>query len=139
MRSISKRQREHDPKAVCSVSSFTARPMLRVGGGKDSGTRFLTFVDAMLGFKHLLTQEDIDKAASMCQNLKGHLRSRFLVISDDRAPPPPPQSKKRQFSDVADDGALAVNAGQYIDLPLDSAPLPSGLFLLDVYGTDLKS
>ena len=104
MRSISKRQREHDPKAVCSVSSFTARPMLRVGGGKDSGTRFLTFVDAMLGFKHLLTQEDIDKAASMCQNLKGHLRSRFLVISDDRAPPPPPQSKKRQFSDVADDG-----------------------------------
>ena len=43
--------------------------MLRVGGGKDQGTRFLTFVDAMLGFKHLLTQEDLDKAASMCQGL----------------------------------------------------------------------
>ena len=103
MRSISKRQREHDSNAVCSVSSFTARPMLRVGG-KDTGTRFLTFVDAVLGFKHLLTQEDIDKAASLCQNLKGHLRSRFIVISDDRTPPPPPQSKKRQFSDVADEG-----------------------------------
>ena len=77
--------------------------MLRVGG-KDTGTRFLTFVDAVLGFKHLLTQEDIDKAASLCQNLKGHLRSRFIVISDDRTPPPPPQSKKRQFSDVADEG-----------------------------------
>ena len=61
--------------------------MLRVGGGKDQGTRFLTFVDAMLGFKHLLTQEDLDKAASMCQGLKGHLKSRFLVLSDDRQPP----------------------------------------------------
>ena len=29
MRSISKRQREHDPKAICTVSSFTARPMMR--------------------------------------------------------------------------------------------------------------
>ena len=98
MRSISKRQREKDPNAVCSVSSFTARPMLRVGGGKDKGTRFLSYVDAVLGFRHLLTQEDIDKAASMCQNLRGHLRSRFLVMSDDRVPPPPP-SRKRPFLD----------------------------------------
>jgi len=29
MRSISKRQREHDSKAICSVTSFTARPMMR--------------------------------------------------------------------------------------------------------------
>ena len=29
MRSISKRQREKDPKAICSVTSFTARPMMR--------------------------------------------------------------------------------------------------------------
>ena len=72
--------------------------MLRVGGGKDQGTRFLTFVDAMLGFKHLLTQEDLDKAASMCQGLKGHLKSRFLVLSDDRQPPPPP-NRKRRFDD----------------------------------------
>ena len=69
---MSKRQREKDPNAVCSVSSFTPHPMLRVGGGKDKGTRFLSFVDAMSGFKHLLTQEDLDKAASMCQGLKGH-------------------------------------------------------------------
>ena len=73
--------------------------MLRVGGGKNEGTRFLTFVDAMIGFKHLLTQEDLDKAASMCQGLKGHLKSQFLVLSDDRLPPPPP-SKKRPFSKV---------------------------------------
>ena len=99
MRSVSKRQKLKDPNAVCSVSSFTPRPMLRVGGGKNEGTRFLTFVDAMIGFKHLLTQEDLDKAASMCQGLKGHLKSRFLVLSDDRLPPPPP-SKKRPFSNV---------------------------------------
>ena len=98
MRFVSKRQKEKDPNAVCSVSSFTPRPMLRVGGGKDKGTRFLSFVDAMLGFRHLLTQEDLDKAASMCQGLKGHLRSRFLVLSDDRQPPPPP-TKKRPFND----------------------------------------
>ena len=92
LRSVSRRQKDKDPKAeaVCSVSSFTSRPMLRVGGGKDQGTRFLTFVDAMLGFRHLLTQEDLDKAASMCQGLKGHLRSRFLVLSDDRQPRPLP-------------------------------------------------
>lgn len=102
LRSISKRQKEKDPNAVCSVSSFTPRPMLRVGGGKDKGTRFLSFVDAISGFKHLLTQEDLDKAASMCQGLKGHLQSRFIVLSDDRQPPPPP-SKKRPFADVGDD------------------------------------
>ena len=98
LRSVSRRQKDKDPKAVCSVSSFTSRPMLRVGGGKDQGTRFLTFVDAMLGFRHLLTQEDLDKAASMCQGLKGHLKSRFLVLSDDRQPPPPP-NRKRRFDD----------------------------------------
>ena len=76
--------------------------MLRVGGGKDKGTRFLSFVDAMSGFKHLLTQEDLDKAASMCQGLKGHLKSRFIVLSDDRQPPPPP-TKKRPFDDQAED------------------------------------
>ena len=50
LRSVSKRQKDKNPNAVCSVSSFTPRPMLRVGGGKDQGTRFLSFVDAMLGF-----------------------------------------------------------------------------------------
>ena len=29
MRSMSKRQREHDPQAICTVTSFTSRPMMR--------------------------------------------------------------------------------------------------------------
>ena len=29
MRSMSKRQREHDPPAICTVTSFTSRPMMR--------------------------------------------------------------------------------------------------------------
>ena len=29
MRSISRRQKEHDPNAICSISAFTARPLLR--------------------------------------------------------------------------------------------------------------
>ena len=112
LRSVSKRQKEKDPNAVCSVSSFTPRPMLRVGGGKDKGTRFMSFVDAMSGFKHLLTQEDLDKAASMCQGLKGHLRSRFIVLSDDREPPPPP-SKKRPFADHGEDSPRIKRAQNY--------------------------
>ena len=89
MRSVSKRQKLHDPQAVCSVTSFTARPLLRVGG-KDKGTRFLSFVDAMLGFKHLLTDEDLGKAASLCTSMRGQLRSRFIVLSDDKPLPPLP-------------------------------------------------
>ena len=46
MKSVAKRQKEKDPNAICSVSSFTARPMLRTGV-KDQSTRFLSFVDAM--------------------------------------------------------------------------------------------
>ena len=60
-------------------------------GTKEGGSRFLTFVDSINGFKHLLTQEDLDKALSMCSSLRGKLRSRFLVLSDDRNPPPPLQ------------------------------------------------
>ena len=97
MRSVSKRQKLHDPQAICSVTSFTARPLLRVGG-KDKGTRFLSFVDAMLGFQHLLTAEDLGKAASLCTSMRGHLRSRFLVLSDDKPLPPPPGRGKRRLS-----------------------------------------
>ena len=68
-------------------------------GAKNSGTRFLSFVDTMLGYRHLLTPEDINKAASMCTSLKGVLRSRFLVLSDDRDPPPPPARGKRGHPD----------------------------------------
>ena len=129
MRSVSRRQKDKDPNAVCSVSSFTPRPMLRVGGGKDKGTRFLSFVDAMSGFRHLLTQEDIDKAASMCQGLKGHLSSRFIVISDDRPPPPPP-TKKRPFVDESEDvsgkrfqNEQVTASGQPIPIHQFSAPI----------------
>ena len=57
-------------------------------GGKDMGTRFLSYVEAIHGFRHLLTQEDLDRAMSLCTSLKGHLKSRFLVLSDDRILPP---------------------------------------------------
>ena len=94
MRAISKRQKEKDPNAVCSVSAFTSRPLLRVGG-KDQGTRFLSFVDAISGFRHLLTQEDLDRALSLCSGMKGKLKSKFLVLSDDRILPPYQGPKKR--------------------------------------------
>ena len=68
-------------------------------GAKDRGTRFLSFVDTMLGYRHLLTTDDLNKAASMCSCLKGVLRSRFLVLSDDRDPPPPPPRGKRSHPD----------------------------------------
>lgn len=104
MRSVSKRQKLHDPEAVCSVTSFTARPLLRVGG-KDKGTRFLSFVDSMIGFRHLLTEEDLNKAASLCTSMKGQLKSRFMVLSDDKALPPPPNSRrKRTISHDEDQG-----------------------------------
>ena len=95
MRSVSKRQKAHDPEAVCSVTSFTARPLLRVGG-KDKGTRFLSFVDAMLGFRHLLTSEDLNKASSLCTSMKGTLKSKFIVLSDDKMLPPPPNVRRKR-------------------------------------------
>ena len=95
MRSVSKRQKAHDPEAVCSVTSFTARPLLRVGG-KDKGTRFLSFVDAMLGFRHLLTADDLNKASSLCTSMKGTLKSKFIVLSDDKMLPPPPSARRKR-------------------------------------------
>ena len=94
LRSISRRQKERDPEAICSISAFSARPLLRVGA-KDSGTRFLSYVDAVNGFRHLLKQEDLDKALSLCTGLRGHLKSRFIVLSDDRVLPPAPQGQGR--------------------------------------------
>ena len=70
-------------------------------GTKESGTRFLTYVDAVLGFKHLLTTADLDKALSLCTGMRGKLRSRFLVLSDDRVLPPAPvrpRGKRKQDS-----------------------------------------
>ena len=113
MKSIAKRQKEHDPTAVCSVSAFTARPLLRVGG-KNQGTRFLSYVDAVKGFKHLLKQEDLDRALSLCTGLKGHLKSRFLVLSDDRVLPPyqGPRHKRTHPEDEGETSGKRVNAGQ---------------------------
>ena len=66
-------------------------------GGKDQGTRFLSYVDAIAGFRHVLKQEDLDRALSMCTGLKGQLRSKFIVLSDDRVLPPyQGKSGKRQ-------------------------------------------
>ena len=65
----------------------------------------MTFVDSINGFKHLLTPEDLDKALSMCSSLRGKLRSRFIVLSDDRNPPPPPANNrgKRTLDDGPED------------------------------------
>ena len=112
MRAMSKRQKEKDPNATCSVSAFTARPLLRVGG-KDQGTRFLSFVDAVAGFRHLLTQEDLDRALSLCSGQKGKLKSRFLVLSDDRTLPPYQGPKKR----AGPPGHQAFAQGQAAPLP----------------------
>ena len=59
----------------------------------------------MAGSKHLLMQEDLDKAASLCTSLKGHLRARFIVLSDDRTLPPPPSKpgKRQRESDERED------------------------------------
>ena len=57
----------------------------------------------MLGYRHLLTPEELNKAASMCSSHKGHLRSRFIVLSDDRDPPPPPVRGKRGRPDEGSD------------------------------------
>ena len=61
-------------------------------GAPNSPTRFLNYVDAIRGFRHLLEQIDLDKAQSMCSKMKGQLKSRFIVLNDDRVLPPPPQS-----------------------------------------------
>ena len=57
----------------------------------------MSFVDAIAGFRHLLKQEDLDKALSMCTGLKGQLKNKFIVLSDDRVLPPyQGRSGKRQ-------------------------------------------
>ena len=112
MRAMSKRQKEKDPNATCSVSAFTARPLLRVGG-KDQGTRFLSFVDAVAGFRHLLTQEDLDRALSLCTGQRGKLKSKFLVLSDDRTLPPYQGPKKR----VGPPGRQASAPSQAVPMP----------------------
>ena len=77
-------------------------------GSKEGGTRFLNFVDSTLGYRHLLQQSDLDRALSLCTGMKGKLKSRFIVLSDERVLPPPPprevRGKRKQPSDDAQDG-----------------------------------
>ena len=83
----------------CRYFVYLVLLIFRVGG-KDKPTRFLSFVEAVHGFRHLLTQEDLDRAMSLCTSLKGHLKSKFLVLSDDRILPPyQPKSGKRSHPD----------------------------------------
>ena len=153
MRSISKRQKERDPTAVCSVTAFTSRPLLRVGG-KDQGTRFLSFVDAIAGFRHLLTQSDLDKALSLCTGQRGKLKSKFLVLSDDRVLPPyqgkkPRKDQPGQQAQQAPTGVTgpSVNAfghqgsaNQHGQYPLYSQPPPvTGSNMIPVTGQPVIS
>lgn len=77
-------------------------------GTKESGTRFLTYVDAVAGFRHLLQQADLDRTMSLCTGMKGKLKSRFVVLSDDRVlPPPPPRGQRAKHKpDSEPDGSF---------------------------------
>ena len=43
-------------------------------GTKETGTRFLTFVDSVHGYHHLLQQADLDRALSLCTGMRLMLR-----------------------------------------------------------------
>ena len=75
---------------VCFVTFNYLVIVLFSVGTKESGTRHLSYVDAVLGFRHLLQQADLDRALSLCTGMRGKLKSRFIVLSDDRVLPPPP-------------------------------------------------
>ena len=70
----------------------------------------MTFVDAVLGYRHLLQQSDLDKALSLCAGMKGKLKSRFVVLSNERGlPTRPPKAQgargKRKQDDMDDTGS----------------------------------
>ena len=109
-------------------SSNVEISFLRVGGGKDKGTRFLSFVDAIHGFRHLLLQEDLDRALSMCTGLKGQIRNKFICLSDDRVLPPY-QGNKAKRAHPGDDIAFSgkrqfQDPGQNL-IPSNQNPAPS--------------
>ena len=86
-------------------------------GTKENGTRFLTFVDAVLGYRHLLQQSDLDKALSLCAGMRGKLKSRFVVLSDERVlPPRPPRTQgargKRKQDEMDDTGSKRGRSGR---------------------------
>ena len=89
-------------------------------GTKESGTRHLSYFDAVLGFRHLLQQADLDRALSLCTGMRGKLKSRFVVLSDDRVLPPPPirepRGKRKQDSDP--DGNAKRGRGKRTPTPV---------------------
>ena len=74
-------------------------------------------MDAVLGYRHLLQQSDLDKALSLCAGMRGKLRSRFVVLSDERVlPPRPPRTQgargKRKQDEMDDTGSKRGRSGR---------------------------
>ena len=93
-------------------------------GGKDQGTRFLTYTDAIAGFRHLLTQADLDRALSLCTSQRGHLRSRYLVLSDDRVLPPYQGSRPKSVNPQQPQPGQQSHASQFIPSQASTAHQP---------------
>ena len=89
----------------------------------------LTFVDSVHGYRHLLQQADLDRALSLCTGMKGKLRARFIVLSDERVLPPPPirepQGKRKQVGDGPDDLGRKRNRSRvrYSGTPVNLIPV----------------
>ena len=125
-------------------------------GTKETGTRFLTFVDSVHGYRHLLQQADLDRALSLCTGMKGKLRARFIVLSDERVLPPPPirepRGKRKQVGNGPDDlgrkrnRSHVRNSGTPVNLIPVNQPPPSiqtqsaiGATSIDSQGTSTAS
>ena len=44
----------------------------------------------------MLTADDLNKASSLCTSMKGTLKSKFIVLSDDKMLPPPPNARRKR-------------------------------------------
>ena len=44
----------------------------------------------------MLTADDLNKASSLCTSMKGTLKSKFIVLSDDKMLPPPPSARRKR-------------------------------------------
>ena len=73
----------------------------------------MSFVDAIKGFRHLLKQDDLDKALSFCTGMRGHLKSKFIVLSDDRVLPPYQGNKGKRSRPGDDDPSHASGKRQH--------------------------
>ena len=111
---------------VCSVRSLYHSILYFRVGTKESGTRFLSYVDSALGYRHLLQQVDLDRALSLCTGMRGKLRSRFIVLSDDRVLPPPParepRGKRKKPASESDPGTKRGRSGRRGSTPSGAPP-----------------